>query len=183
MLLQSSRQFLSHILLFMRLSIVTYVVILLAVVVWCGGIVLAPFCCAEGGTAMGVGQVLYQFYHPICHQRPERSLFLAGHPLAVCARCTSIYFAFLVGTLLFPLFRSLRQSLLPPRWLLIVVAVPMLIDAMWIGPWLYHVTILTRMISGALLGLVLPFFLLPSALQAVRELFSNVDQQKGFSHA
>jgi hypothetical protein len=42
---------------------------------------------------------------------------------------------------------------------------------------------LTRMISGSLFGLVLPFFLLPTALQAVRELFSNMDHQKGFSHA
>jgi uncharacterized membrane protein len=183
MLLQSSRQFLSHIPLFMRLSIVTYVVILLAVAVWCGGIVLAPLCCAESGNAVDVGQALYQFYHPICHQLPERSLFLAGHPLGVCSRCTSIYVAFLVGTLLFPLFRSLKHSSLPARWLLIAVAVPMLIDATWIGSWFYDVTILTRMISGALFGLVLPFFLLPTALQAVRELFSNVDQQKGFSHA
>jgi uncharacterized membrane protein len=167
----------------MRLSVVTYVVIVLAVVVWCGGIVLAPLCCTGGERALGADQALYQFYHPICHQLPERSLVLAGHPLGVCSRCTSIYFAFLLGTLLFPFFRSIRQASLPPRWLLIVAAVPMLVDATWVGSWFYDVTMLTRMISGSLFGLVLPFFLLPTALQAVRELFSNMDHQKGFSHA
>jgi uncharacterized membrane protein len=27
----------------------------------------------------------------ICHQRPERSFFVAGAPLPVCARCTGLY--------------------------------------------------------------------------------------------
>lgn len=27
----------------------------------------------------------------ICHQRPERSFFIAGHQLPVCARCTGLY--------------------------------------------------------------------------------------------
>jgi uncharacterized membrane protein len=27
----------------------------------------------------------------ICHQRPERSFFLDGHQLPVCARCTGLY--------------------------------------------------------------------------------------------
>ena len=28
----------------------------------------------------------------ICHQRPERSFFITGQQLAVCARCTGLYF-------------------------------------------------------------------------------------------
>jgi uncharacterized membrane protein len=167
----------------MRLSILTYAVILTGVLFWCGGILLAPVCTAEGGNAATVGQALYQFYHPICHQIPERSFSMAGHPLGVCVRCSSIYFAFLAGTLLFPFLRPLVGGSPSPRWVMLVALVPMLIDATWIGPWLYQVTALTRAISGALFGLVLPFVLLPAALQAARELFSNVHQQKGFSDA
>src|SRR5262249_2651061 len=32
-----------------------------------------------------------------CHQQPARSWHVAGEPLAVCIRCTSIYFGFLAA--------------------------------------------------------------------------------------
>ncbi len=167
----------------MRLSVLTYAVILTGVIVWCAGILLAPSCTAVGGDAAVVGRALYAFYHPICHQIPERSFFVAGHPLGVCVRCSSIYAAFLAGTLLFPLFRRFVVFRMPARWILLLAAVPMLIDATWIGSLLYPVTQLSRAISGAVFGLVLPFVLLPAALEAFRELFSHVHQRKGFSDA
>src|SRR5688572_16536441 len=33
----------------------------------------------------------------ICHQRPERSFFVDGHQLPVCARCTGLYLSAAVG--------------------------------------------------------------------------------------
>ncbi len=163
--------------------ILTYAAILFAVVIWCAGIILAPLCSAAGGGAALAGHALYEFYHPICHQIPDRSLFLAGQPLGVCVRCSSIYFAFLAGTLLFPLFKSLERPVRPSRRVLFLAALPMLIDATWVGSWLYQVTFLTRALSGAVFGLALPFVLLPAALEAFRELFSTFHQQKGFSDA
>lgn len=167
----------------MRVSLLTYAGILFAVAVWCGGIILAPICTAAGGDAAVMGQALMQFYHPICHQLPDRSIFVSGYPMGVCVRCSSIYFAFLGGTLLFPLVRRLAGPPLPPLWVLAVAAVPMLIDATWIGSWFYPVTLLTRAASGAVFGLALPFVLLPAALEASREFFSDFHQQKGFSDA
>jgi hypothetical protein len=35
--------------------------------------------------------VVYGIGRLICHQRPERSFYLFGAPLAVCARCAGIY--------------------------------------------------------------------------------------------
>ena len=35
----------------------------------------------------------------ICHQRPERSFFVDGHQLPVCARCTGIYLSGALGVL------------------------------------------------------------------------------------
>jgi uncharacterized membrane protein len=40
---------------------------------------------------------VYAFFSAICHQDPDRTWFLAGEPLGVCIRCTSIYIGFLVG--------------------------------------------------------------------------------------
>jgi uncharacterized membrane protein len=167
----------------MRLPVLTYSVILAGVVVWCAGILLAPLCVAEGGGAAVVGRALYAFYHPICHQISDRSFFIAGHPAGVCVRCSSIYFAFLAGVLLFPFLRRFAVFRMPARWILVLAALPMLVDATWIGSLLYPVTHLTRAASGAVFGLVVPFVLLPAALEASRELFSRIHQRKGFSDA
>jgi uncharacterized membrane protein len=40
---------------------------------------------------------VYQFFAFICHQNPLRSWSLGTEPLAVCIRCASIYFGFLLG--------------------------------------------------------------------------------------
>ena len=36
----------------------------------------------------------------ICHQRPERSFWIAGAPMPVCARCTGLYASAAVGSVL-----------------------------------------------------------------------------------
>ena len=35
--------------------------------------------------------VMFAIGAVICHQRPERSFFVDGHQLPVCARCTGLY--------------------------------------------------------------------------------------------
>jgi uncharacterized membrane protein len=40
---------------------------------------------------------IYAVGSVICHQLPERSFFLAGSPLPVCARCTGLYLGGLCG--------------------------------------------------------------------------------------
>ena len=35
----------------------------------------------------------------VCHQRPERSFFVDGHQLPVCARCTGLYLSGALGIL------------------------------------------------------------------------------------
>jgi uncharacterized membrane protein len=43
---------------------------------------------------------VYLLFSFVCHQQPERSLWLAGAPLAVCARCAGVYFGAFLGLLL-----------------------------------------------------------------------------------
>jgi uncharacterized membrane protein len=50
---------------------------------------------------------IYSFFSRICHQDPTRSWRVAGEPLAVCIRCSSIYFAF-AASLWFGLKTSVR---------------------------------------------------------------------------
>lgn len=44
--------------------------------------------------------ILRQGFALVCHQRPERSFFLLGAPVAVCTRCLGIYIGAAMGLLL-----------------------------------------------------------------------------------
>jgi hypothetical protein len=63
-------------------------VLFLAAAAWCLAIVAAP--------AFHL-TLIYNFFSVICHQQAARSWQIAGEPLAVCIRCTSIYFGFLAA--------------------------------------------------------------------------------------
>ena len=66
----------------------------------------------------------------ICHQLPERSFFLDGHQLPVCARCTGLYLggtAGLIGWWATKLLRGWRPQPMASRLaieLLAIVAAP-----------------------------------------------------------
>jgi uncharacterized membrane protein len=66
----------------------------------------------------------------ICHQRPERSFFWAGHQFPVCARCTGLYLSGLAGLLGWVAIKSASQWRRRPldpraaRTVLIAAAVP-----------------------------------------------------------
>jgi uncharacterized membrane protein len=61
--------------------------------------------------------------HFICHQRPERSFFVFGRQVAVCARCSGLY---LGAGLTAPVGLALAVpvSAMRARWLLGLAAIP-----------------------------------------------------------
>jgi uncharacterized membrane protein len=67
-----------------------------AAVVYCAGLVLAPWLERSGSPA---GSWLRLAYAPTCHQQPARCLDLGDGPLAVCARCAGLYAGGLLGLL------------------------------------------------------------------------------------
>src|SRR5688572_9617755 len=78
-----------------------WVITLTIVAFWFGLIVAAPLFSINGLSTASTP--LYMFFSFICHQIPDRSLYLGGHQLAVCSRCFGVYFGLLAGILLYPL--------------------------------------------------------------------------------
>lgn len=101
------------------LLIVNSVAISYATLPW-----LSPIAIATGHPLLG--EFLFHLYAPLCHQKPERSFFIAGHQVAFCHRCAAMYTAIALAGLLFGLLRQhLRPSSLRLAGLLML---PILID-------------------------------------------------------
>ncbi len=151
----------------MLLPRTTYCLALAGVLAWCGAIILAPVFAHSFGPGTAMGEILYTFFRAVCHQMEARSLHIFGEPLAVCARCSAIYVAFLGGTLLYPFLRRIEAPMLPPRMLLLVSALPMIVDAITGIVGLHVITMESRLITGAVFGCILPFFILPVLIEGV----------------
>ena len=122
----------------------------------------------------------------MCHQFENRSLHLDGKPLPVCARCTAIYFAFLAGVLVYPLVRRLQEPRVPSRLVVVGAVLPMVLDVVAGMLGLHDVTTPTRLATGAVFGFVIPFVILPVAIEAVRQLVLTshfINKQKGTTDA
>ena len=134
-------------------------------------IVVAPFALASGHDFAAL--VIYRAFGRVCHQIPERSFYLAGHPFAVCSRCAGIYFGFAAGVVLYPLARPLNRTSVPARKWLVVALLPTALDFTlgFTGVWAN--THLTRSMTGALLGTVTAFYVVPGLMDLSRISFSR----------
>jgi uncharacterized membrane protein len=106
-----------------------------------------------------------QGFSHVCHQMPERSFFITGHQLAVCARCTGLYLGFAAALLFYPFVSSLKRTYTPQRKWLLIAAAPLTIDFAlgFFGIW--ENTHLSRFLTGALLGGVAIFYVIPSLVE------------------
>ena len=122
-------------------------------------IIVAPLAAAAGHN--GLAFAIYYAFAPLCHQLPERSYFIDGHKFAVCSRCTGIYAGFAFTLLVYPLVRSLRSVATPPRSLLILATLPLAIDFSLTFFGIWENTHTSRLLTGALLGSVAVFYVMP----------------------
>ena len=146
---------------------------------WCTGIIAAPLLQNAGmNTAAGV---LYEAYGKVCHQQPGRSFFCAGQQFGVCIRCTSIYLSFFAAVIAFPFVvrwkwrRTDRLpvsmlEMLPSRIIAMVCFLPMLLDVGLSIAGISVSTTITRVVSGTILGLMLPWYVVPVFLDACARL-------------
>ena len=173
----------------LKTSTITYLAILGGAVLWCFALVLPPILLSLGGGWEVVGVALYQPFHRICHQLPDRSFQILGASFAVCIRCTAIYFGFLLGTLLYLPACSAGISLSNKRAILISSVIPMLVDVMLDAFGLHASTAVTRVMTGSVFGIIVPLYVIPAAQEAVQEFvaasrfFSPSDAKKGSIHA
>lgn len=135
------------------------------VLLWLGLIVGAPVAAAGGHETLAF--VVYHGLGAACHQMPERAFWIAGHPLAVCARCTGIYAGFALAVLLYPLIarRRLPAGATPRREWLVLALAPTTIDFTLGITGLWANTHLSRSLTGAWLGAWLAFYVVPGVLE------------------
>ncbi len=129
---------------------------------WVALMVIAPLA-RESGWAFSSS--LYNFFSYICHQLPERSLHIAGHPMAVCSRCFGVYFGLFAGILFYPLIRPVETIDPLPRIWLILSIVPIGVDwsLTFLGIW--ENTHVSRVITGAILGVACAVYIVPAIVE------------------
>jgi uncharacterized membrane protein len=136
-----------------------YAALVVGAAVWVTAILAAPYLWSRDSP---ISLVLYAAFSPTCHQIPERSFWLFGHPLAVCARCFGIYVGFLGGLAAYPFLRGFRSGSPPGVRAILLFSAPIAADtaAQFLGLW--STDGLGRFATGALWGAVLPFLFVPA---------------------
>jgi uncharacterized membrane protein len=140
---------------------------LILLFVWTALIILAPLLIASKSVFLNyLGSAIYFFMDPVCHQLPQRSLYLVSIPMPVCARCFSIYSSG-VFVFLWQLLSKKRNSWSLKVYLFLVIPVVVEIISEKIG--LYHNIFEVRMVSGLLLGVIIFKLIIESFIDRSRK--------------
>jgi uncharacterized membrane protein len=103
-------------------------------ILWLSAIVLAPFALRDPRTALASAFVYAGASH-VCHQKPERSFHLSGVTMPVCARCTGLYVAGVLGACL--AWAGAASAPRRMRAVMLTSAAPMAVTVVleWVGLW------------------------------------------------
>ena len=96
-----------------------------------------------------------------CHQRPERSFFVKGYQMPVCARCEGEYIGALAALIAVWFVR-------PAYWFMALIMVPMVADGLLQAFTGYESTNWRRLVTGMLFGFGAGMILIMLAIAAVR---------------
>jgi uncharacterized membrane protein len=156
-----------------KLAASTYAGVLVLVLVWIAGILLDPLIRAAGGVDSTLLSLLGRVYSRVCHQIGDRSFHIAGHPLAVCARCFGIYVGYLAGLIVYPFARPLTQTELPHRRWLIAALAPVAVDVAGGFLGIFENTLSSRSLTGLIAGTAGAFYTLPGLVSLAASLFKQ----------
>jgi uncharacterized membrane protein len=159
-----------------RNPMIVYAALMALSILWASLILAAPWLMAERHFLASA--VIYKGFSAVCHQAPERSFYFHGRPMGVCSRCASIYAGFIIGLLLYPILRDLREDRFPPRWILIGAAVPTVIDFAGGVLGLFANSFPSRALTGVLFGAVAAFYITPGLVSAFNDWRSGLTNPK-----
>ncbi len=97
-------------------------------------------------------QTIYTLCSHICHQKPDRSLYIAGVQFPLCARCTGIYASMIFALIVIPVEEKIRY-----RTLYSALTMAVLVNCITFIPGYDSATV--RFIVGSALGTVLGFII------------------------
>lgn len=149
----------------------------LFVALWLAFIVCAPLLKANGFAA--AAHYIYAPFSYLCHQFSDRSFHLAGEQLAVCARCFGVYAGLGIGVLIYPFLRSVHSGEAPPRVVLFLAPIPTAVDFALGFFGILANTHFSRFVTGAILGVVCAFFVVPGIVEINRFLWLK-NKKKAF---
>jgi uncharacterized membrane protein len=111
---------------------------------------LAPPILSAGGLGAAAAWIHF-FFSPVCHQAPDRSFALLGYSIAVCHRCSGIYFGFFAGSLLRNPWIH-HSPAVRRRWI-VAASAPVVLDALLPFTGFFVNTWLSRFATGLLFGI------------------------------
>lgn len=130
------------------------------------GAIAVPLMRAAG--MEGLAAPLFEAYHALCEQRPERSYFLLGYQMAMDHRMMAIYGSTVLAGLA---FAPLRGRVRPLPWrIFLVLILPMAVDGFtqlfgWrVSNWQL------RTVTGTLFGVATVWLLYPWADAVIRQM-------------
>lgn len=95
----------------------------------------------------------HSLFSSVCHQQADRSFWIAGQPMAVCARCAGIYGMFTAGWILVPFFAAKIQfSKKEDTKFLAIIFLLNVIDVIGNLLGIWQNTLISRLLAGSLLG-------------------------------
>lgn len=143
-----------------------------AAILWFAAILIAPFAIYSRNRATATGAACaYVVGSFVCHQRPERSFFLAGRQMPVCARCAGLYaaaavasafsaFAFGFGATSAAFGATASMSASRNRWIAFVAALPTIVTWLIEHLGFVHLSNTTRFVAALPLGAAVMWLLM-----------------------
>jgi uncharacterized membrane protein len=128
-----------------------YLILLITALAWCLAIISFPWLLRSPHPQVAVGISL--FFSKLCHQVADRSFGIGTLSFPVCSRCLALYLGTLAGILISPIFNFLRDYTKQIRLLLFTGVVTTALDIGLDKLHLISNTLLTRTLTGSILGL------------------------------
>ena len=144
---------------------IVYISLVLIITVW-----LILLCLPSIFHLFGAEQIsgwYYAAFKLLCHQQPERSYFILGKQMTVCARCLGVYLGVLVGLVIYPFSKSLNNTKLPPIRMLAWFFMPIIIDGLFQSFHVYNSGNYIRTATGLIATAPLAFYAVPLINQIV----------------